>query len=367
MKKLVSLLLVTVMIFAISSVSVFANDDALISESLYEDVFVEKYVHHGGPYLYKEYYYHHVDENDPDSEIDWVLVSASNLMCNPWFVKKIVADRVLFSSNEYIPFSFMYAVYDVKSGWFVELSNSILESYDDLAEVLSESGIGRPIGDADFDMKLTVLDATYIQRVLAELCEFDTNDDISGYYDLGAGINYISDYNRDGVRNILDATVIQMHLAELDTEPVEPEINEDLVYSEFNNMYGVDSGIEMIPFDTIYNGQQSYGDHKMSSDDFAVIIKSKEQYDSIFNVLNDEYDDAFFEDKWLVASVCIVTDAEMVAPIVDMGVRDNTLFIRVSKYMEDTNGCLQPIAPPYFSFVSVDKADVANVKEIIWL
>ncbi len=215
MKKLVGILLIAVMLMSAVSVSAFAN--IISGDYLYEDKFVESFVTTYGDeepyYAYEEIYYHYVDENDPDSKIDWVLVSATNMNASPWGIKEVVGDRVFFAASELHPFRFNYGVYNVNSGYFFQLEESVLESFTDLAQVLDELKIGYPIGDADLDRKLSIMDATYVQQVAASLAEYDGSDDISGYHDFGGDLNYISDMNRDGVRSVLDATAIQMKLA----------------------------------------------------------------------------------------------------------------------------------------------------------
>ena len=68
-------------------------------------------------------------------------------------------------------------------------------------------------GDSDGDGEVTVLDATRIQRLLAELCDIDG----SSYTGkpLSAAQIIISDADNDGEVTIMDATAIQRYMAEL--------------------------------------------------------------------------------------------------------------------------------------------------------
>ncbi|MBR2715976.1 MAG: hypothetical protein IKB73_07225 [Ruminococcus sp.] len=218
MKKIVSLFLVMVMILAMSLIPAYAAQNLIEGEFLYEYKFVEEYIEPNAwvdedIYIYNERYYHHVDENDPESEIDWVYVNAYSNMVMDWLVKTMVADRIFYDYNESIPFSFGDAIYDVKNECFVELGNGMLDKYDGLREMLEELNIGDKLGDADRDGKLTVMDATYIQMVSAGMCEYDAKDDIREFYALGDAVDYISDFDRDGERTVMDATAIQMKLA----------------------------------------------------------------------------------------------------------------------------------------------------------
>lgn len=219
MKKVISLILTMVLLVSALSVSVFATETEE-ETYLYKDEFIEGYIgdyeYEDGYYFYKEVYYHHIDENDPESDIDWVLVNASNNMVLPWLVKGVIGDIVFYDYNQNCPFSFNWAVYDVANNYFSELSEAVFRTYKDLEQVCEEIGVGQPVGDADFDGKLTISDATYIQRVIAKLVEFKEQDDIMEFYPLYGDLDYVSDMNRDGERNIMDATAIQRKLAKFD-------------------------------------------------------------------------------------------------------------------------------------------------------
>ena len=88
-----------------------------------------------------------------------------------------------------------------------------------LGETPTEEPTGFPVviilGDADADGDLTILDATRIQRWLAELC------DMNGKARTGAPLTdseiKSADADEDGDVTILDATSIQRHIADLPT------------------------------------------------------------------------------------------------------------------------------------------------------
>lgn len=221
MKKLVSLFLVLIVLTAVAVIPAYAAENLVEGEFLYEEIFVEGYItptsqYEGDKYIYDEEYYHHVDSDNPESEIDWVFVTAMSNAQKPWLSKCVIGDRVFWKNCGGVPFEYGKAVFDVKNNRFVALSDDMLDKYLGLREYLDEYNVGSPIGDADLDDRLTILDATYIQRAEAELCEYKYNDDISGCYQLGSkNLNYISDFDRDGERTILDATGIQRKLAKL--------------------------------------------------------------------------------------------------------------------------------------------------------
>lgn len=349
MKKLVSILLAVIMVASVCSVSAFAE---VPPEDKFYDRFVEKY----GDAMYYQEVQPHYDEN---GEIDWVVVCAytdmaivdplpeathSNCYMNGEFV--------FHSKDWFLPFEAGHCVYDPKKDEFIDITKVNFDEYKDLKKHVRTYYFANLIGDIDDDNDITIMDATEIQLIIAKLKE---------QY---VGI-CVSDFDRDGELTVLDATAIQLRLAGL----VKPAVNEEMVYSEFNNMYGVDTGIEKVPFDTLYN---SYYDveGKINCESYAVIIKSKEQLDSVFYSyvdLEDVLSDEFFEEKWLVVSACRVTDSEMYAKITDLGVRNKTLFMRADRELHDTDGVAEPIAPMYYLFVAVDKDALAQVTEIIWM
>ena len=74
----------------------------------------------------------------------------------------------------------------------------------------------------DYDRKLTVKDATFIQSAIANIVEFPLEDRVDyqtvDYSEaMTEELTYISDYNRDGKRDIKDATAIQRRVAGLIT------------------------------------------------------------------------------------------------------------------------------------------------------
>ena len=129
---------------------------------------------------------------------------------------KILSDQILdrFSCPERLlengshdnPFGSGYGIYDVKNDEWMDLSVALQsDRFEGLIEVCNENKIGNIYGDMDCDYTITIVDATMIQRFLADLLS-------TGNADL------IADYDRDGTATILDATAIQRTLAGFTTE-----------------------------------------------------------------------------------------------------------------------------------------------------
>lgn len=162
---------------------------------------------------FEEIYLHTTKE----SASEWALVWVP---CDLSLEREIdvqVGRTVIHSADEGLVFRTHYGIYDAAEDTFYDMDGIDIEKYPDIESLLCQLKIGRPIGDADNDNELTVLDATRIQRVLTELDRFvdRINDYCCG---LGGAVRHFSDYDGDGDTTILDATAIQRHLAGLTTE-----------------------------------------------------------------------------------------------------------------------------------------------------
>ena len=165
---------------------------------------------------YKELYYHY-DENN---NLDWVLIRTSNYMVEPWNVKPyaVLGNRVIRCGATYMPFVAEYGIYDVAEDKFISITRvGDTDSYEGLEEAFDLVNAGEIIGDVDKDSQLTVKDATFIQKCVACLCDFASDDAVEGTYTSYYGeLAYVSDFNRDGERNVKDATAIQKYIAGLE-------------------------------------------------------------------------------------------------------------------------------------------------------
>lgn len=101
-------------------------------------------------------------------------------------------------------------MYTLREAWNLGL--------DGINEVFEKRIIGELIGDVDNDSRLSVKDATAIQKYIAGIVtEHSIEDRVIGIYDDdNVTLEYMSDFNRDGERNIKDATAIQKYIAGLE-------------------------------------------------------------------------------------------------------------------------------------------------------
>ena len=214
-KRLLSLTITITILIMSTCITSFAksNEDTTEKEYLYEHLLPD-------PMFYRDYdevYYHRVNDNDPDSIIDWAIVYYEPIASTPSGIVRIVLDRVICSGEQFVYYPVGWAIYVAELNKIVSIDQIDVTKYDGLEQALIECRVGNPFGDADYDGVLTIADATYIQRVEAELTEYRNSDSLLPYGTWGVNydrpLNYISDIDGDGERSILDATAIQMKLA----------------------------------------------------------------------------------------------------------------------------------------------------------
>ena len=141
--------------------------------------------------------YANTDEN---GDLEWALCCGSiNEVVEVFGYVKL--SKVFLTTGDAEPFGTEFAIYDAEKDDFVFMDED-LTAYRGLEERMVELGIAYPIGDADYDRKLTISDATIIQRYLAGLY----NKKIDEF------LCYVDD---DDEISILDVTRIQRYLAKL--------------------------------------------------------------------------------------------------------------------------------------------------------
>lgn len=215
MKKLTAILLTIIMIVTLVTMSNLSIR-AVEKEYQYKGAF-ESYAKEKG---FKDYTYEEIDSGD-----HWTLVFAKceGDACDK-LIKGTFSDRVIITYDDGQPFTFGYGVFWRRVG-FVPLTEIWDNPYfDGLHEMFikhtdavmsGDSSAVWLIGDADRDGKLTIIDATHIQKRLAGLEEYPFYDALPGVAQtkFGADIRFVSDIDRDSVRSVLDATTIQKRLA----------------------------------------------------------------------------------------------------------------------------------------------------------
>ena len=163
---------------------------------------------------YEELYTH----KDADNNTDWVLLMAQIDYPQPWYGMGIIGNRVIVSGT-FPVFRFKMGLYDAKEDTFYDLYGMPdYGKYNGLAKAIDTYGYGKLLGDIDGDDAITILDATLQQRCEANMMDYPESDWITEselVNDLFKPIHYYSDFNRDGERDIVDATCIQRFIADM--------------------------------------------------------------------------------------------------------------------------------------------------------
>ncbi|MEE0873610.1 MAG: hypothetical protein UIH27_09130 [Ruminococcus sp.] len=219
MKKILSVILAVTLCFCMCLVPASAvnTEEGL----LFKDKFYPFASWEGGNFedvrSYDELYYHY-DENNC---IDWALVYGTTRYHTALEIYAVLGNRVFTQNMGDIPFVLGYGVYDAQEDTFIDLGYVYYsDRYEGLKEAIDELDIGTLIGDMNDDNDLTVKDATMIQKSLAGITDFSADDTVAEEFNNAFPNNtpqlaYKSDVNRNGARDIGDATDVQKIVAKI--------------------------------------------------------------------------------------------------------------------------------------------------------
>ena len=176
---------------------------------LYQNSFKQKYeTQDEKTASYRELYYHH----DGADNIDWALVSCKLNNAEPMPYSAVIGNRVILHDSCSLPFSSGYAVYDVREDRFINAGAKEAAAYDGFIKAVdNDVKEGRLLGDLDGDNEITAIDATIIQRCEVHIRDFPADDLIQPYGETQFALKYYSDFNRDGERDVVDATCIMRY------------------------------------------------------------------------------------------------------------------------------------------------------------
>ena len=314
----------------------------------YKSRFVEKY---GEPMYYSEFCRY---PDNADRVPKWVLVQAavSRVMVDPgedptrMFI--VNGDLVFGADSLYLPFKTSFAVYDVAKDEFFDLTEVDFREYGNLDKEVIQLGIADIVGDLDGDGEISVLDATKVQLIVAKMANLKNF--------------YVADYNRDNDLDVMDATAIQRKIAKLDlVDDGKAVIVEEEVYF-YDDLPEMPYGVTNIEYQTLdYYNDYTTVPSVFGYTVFYAIIKSKSQYDEVMKVYNDEFDEAFFEDKYLVVQAG--KSGERRSAPYDLCVKDDTLYFSA----DSISGGVNPPPIEYFfaSVTAVDKEVLKGVTDIV--
>ncbi len=223
MKRILSILLTAILMLSCLPLTVSAAKDLSVEDKfklLLNDMELDETIYQPEQYYYAELY----------SADDWVLFRGGLKDLNPEDVAPnyhfaAVGNKLIWANVNSEPFKSGYGVYDVKSGAFYDLTDAWSRDFSGLRDAwngmapdsggtAAECGV-QLLGDADRDRMLTILDATRMQRFIADLEENPFAEIISTDYFFGYPVYNTTDYDRDGDFTIVDATKVQRAIAEL--------------------------------------------------------------------------------------------------------------------------------------------------------
>ena len=380
MKKLVSILLAVVMLLSFMSVTAFATEktygeipnktDLMYLERFkeYNELYEDDYY-----YCYREFCYYSDENNE---EPDWVLIDCS-ILPEPWECRHgaLVGNRVLYTSAGpgLTKSETGLLVYIPKTDTFIDLVNSnideVVGACTDFIKVIEENNFGQVLGDVNDDYSLDILDATHMQFVLARMSDYS----VWGVFTRLGNDNFsMGDFDKDGEFTVMDATAIQKKLAHIEEET---QLNEELVLVPYEKPLYMASYPEKpdgcVELDyQISRNKLDYWyspDHLGIYDDrFLAVIKSKEQYEYVFDGCFDYgFDDEFFEKYWVLASYVREGNERKAWIIDEVSLLDDTLYVYVALYESIGDTPVNPAIPPYMSLVAIEKEKLADVTNIV--
>lgn len=183
-----------------------------IAEEKFKNLLHEEYGSNYEDYHYQEVYCHY----DMNNEIDWVLFEGTIRGLGDLYGNAFVGNRLMTQRNSYKPFFGTMGIYSVKYDNVFDAALVDPDYFDDFEKIYNEIGYGELMGDVDRDNEISVIDVTILQRCEANIRCYPDTDRIEVLDETVLdGVKYYSDFNRDGERDILDATCIQRYLVGL--------------------------------------------------------------------------------------------------------------------------------------------------------
>lgn len=291
---------------------------------------------------YREGYRYYASDENREATPDFVLIEAYENISGPAFAAELFGDYVLQSHEHRFPATFGYFIYLPEENEIYSLQKAFDMGLEGVYTVFTEGKLGRLMGDVNKDRRLTIQDATLIQKALAGLEEIE-NDTIEAfvYSDKENVPTSISDFNRDKKLNIRDATAIQKRIAGYGNEKLDFSV---LSINEADNP---------------------------NAPTIREIADSPEELDKLLRKITDNsgvitfeksLDEKFFEEKSIVViaeNVVFPTNSEY--SVVSVLANGATLNVRRSVYPHDFD--------EYKSFyqyilIEVNKSDVASIAQV---
>lgn len=152
---------------------------------------------------------------DENGEASYILIKANSGERSDAEIGFRFGNHIIKSNAIYNDFTYGFGIYDLKENNFYDVYDlrETIDKYPKLESTLAFYSKATLAGDCDGDDTISILDATKIQRLIAQL---DTPLSGDGYVSHESdGFCYTSDIDNDGQISIIDATTIQRKLAHL--------------------------------------------------------------------------------------------------------------------------------------------------------
>ena len=219
MKKILSFTLVGLLMMSSLAFSASATEERVYSDDYYNPRFEEAFERLGSKYDYfdnEEFIntYNELMVYKKDTAVEYTLVFPGMQVGFPKEGYAQIGEYVITFANIYNPYKIGYYVYSATDDEVYTLTEAYNMNMDGISEVfeyLTETGDCAVAGDADFDGKLSVKDATMIQKQLAGIVSKNpfASENVDNYL-LYYGVK---DFNMDEEINIKDVTAIQKRVA----------------------------------------------------------------------------------------------------------------------------------------------------------
>ena len=363
MKKLLSIMLAVVMLLAMCVVSVQAYDiecGNVYDESMLRG-FVADYItqKRDDIKLFDSTYdevsytvlYSHYSDDMPIPNFVLIDIDFKNNASPESAIQigdYIITNDAWYGYNPYFLLGYFIVLPD--TGEVINLETAHNRQIDGFERIFTETDIARIIGDTDKDGIISIKDATYIQKLLAQF-EGYTKD----YYTLIPYVMkyYFADFNGDFDVTISDATEIQKCVAGLEYEH---RYEDDMIYTS------VPETAKEVVFEEKrikYFGSDGY------IKSCNKLITSESEYRSYFLESSDVYNEEFFENKSLVYLYRWYSTGSMSYQVNSVYAENNVLYIQSHENTPRPGSFVTCDIGVYERFIIVDKADVGEVDTLM--
>ncbi len=200
--------------------TVSANEYIKPENDKYTDIFYNYYCdmycdgEEVSDFRYKTLYEHYdIGSSDPVYVVSFM--SQTGLIPDNYYA---VYGNYVLHNGGWLPYWLGLYVYTPANGSIYKFDDAYfaVDDIDACFKSLMENRFAYLIGDVNSDCVLNIKDATFIQKCLAGIEDFDFDHRLIGTWeDPSQQLSHISDFNRDGRCNIKDVTTIQKHIAGL--------------------------------------------------------------------------------------------------------------------------------------------------------